>query len=1325
MAQRPENDYAIDPDVTSGTQLAIILNNQQESLDSTNSGPSRPPYLGAGGLWVKTPDYDLYMFDGTEDKKVGFDRETGDFEYVNSDGDTMTGTLIVPGIVINGGELNSYVLADQVNNDVGNNYPPITTSRLRESNSEPGKKTFFTSLHSNSEQVVLVRSSSNKGIYGKSVVYISRDGRNYSVAESDPLRFSYASLVINLETCLTHKAAMILCPYDGFYGGLTSGFYDNGKPRPIRHFELPTELDGVTTAVSIGATKDINASAHETVVAFAGSKMITFDVDANAEDFQTLANVLTQDLSHDVVGCSVIRSADGGISAVIEISSDGKAYKRSLDSIENEEELVLDYNGESDLAFRIASDGYSTVILPSDLQGYMYALPGQDFVYVPGQWGVTDGFDVADAQFSGNAGRYVYMLDSESANRTRDFAYIPELEAEPISKSIGVVDFFRQYQNGANDDWVGKGRLIAAFKKNILLSMNEKFTSYSSYYYDYDAIYYESFPLNQRRLAINGNDLIGYHGGDIAGDISVNAVSVGGVTVRSTLLSSTESDYAEYKVPQTQGALAKDPHKQFAMLDSEIVIGASLGDSGYTFIGHAEPDNEGAGCWIINTMDSPPSTGTPRIGWGDAPWPDIDSFLISSNYHYTTTGGSLRRNHYVFTEVGVLECKDRESFVRPKVHGSSAVTQSSKNLFFSVGVSRVKWDGDGWDFFFWEENSRTPKGVYDVANRHDPGVVPTTNFAKSGYSQTQQNLQCIFACKPSMGGNAGPEDVYYFASFNMTDLTTEFDWNWNWALFDNTGKLVQSFRQPGEAGDLNNNGGIHAIYHAYWHPGIEKVVLWHGYSVTTNATRMFTLIDPVNGTMEHVEVEGRSLGGKIAKYQNHYVEIGKWPDGSPKITFLAEGGVYLLPQRPDLFSGTQDFQLIAKLPAYVDTEDDFFINDHRVVLYSGGVYAVVTEGKLSSASGSDESQFYAFYTTNFIDWFGSYYFDGISASGMEAWLFNAKYSRNGVIAAPRKYNQGGVALMKYRAGKSDLMIGGEGIASKAYVDQRTPFNGQITKTGDGIGIQTKLSVGFDPAGSQTAFFERTNSDVKQQATIVSYYGNKGFGDPDNHALAVYPQGTFRDPQGILISAAEEQDYRFLWPALVFEGSPYQVVDGYYEPDVRQENWIGITDVEREGLVKLNLTGKLVRVTATNNDPFVCMSTADQKMSVGFEVHDPSGATLQVNGAVDSTTLRLTLDDDLSEDLVSKFGSDFTVSEHFTQIRQAALESYRDDVVLDENGEPVLDEDGNVKRERVVIADAEPESVVEKGFEGVDLKKLVVAMAKRILELEDKINGDAP
>jgi hypothetical protein len=71
--QKPFKDWPIDPNQTSGTELAETLNRMVESSDSQNLGTGRPSYLSAGGLWTKGGDgsVDLYLFDGEKDILIG------------------------------------------------------------------------------------------------------------------------------------------------------------------------------------------------------------------------------------------------------------------------------------------------------------------------------------------------------------------------------------------------------------------------------------------------------------------------------------------------------------------------------------------------------------------------------------------------------------------------------------------------------------------------------------------------------------------------------------------------------------------------------------------------------------------------------------------------------------------------------------------------------------------------------------------------------------------------------------------------------------------------------------------------------------------------------------------------------------------------------------------------------------------------------------------------------------------------------------------------------------------------------------------------------
>lgn len=73
MTQRRFKDWPIDPNTTSGVDLAEYLNDAVEAADTTSLGNNRPSYIEAGGLWSKGIDgaVDLYLFDGEDDILVG------------------------------------------------------------------------------------------------------------------------------------------------------------------------------------------------------------------------------------------------------------------------------------------------------------------------------------------------------------------------------------------------------------------------------------------------------------------------------------------------------------------------------------------------------------------------------------------------------------------------------------------------------------------------------------------------------------------------------------------------------------------------------------------------------------------------------------------------------------------------------------------------------------------------------------------------------------------------------------------------------------------------------------------------------------------------------------------------------------------------------------------------------------------------------------------------------------------------------------------------------------------------------------------------------
>jgi hypothetical protein len=78
-------DFPLDPKIVDGTDLAGRLNRLEQATSSTNTNTTRPPYILAGGLWVKDNGYgakdryELMMFDGTNDVLAGggrFDQGT-------------------------------------------------------------------------------------------------------------------------------------------------------------------------------------------------------------------------------------------------------------------------------------------------------------------------------------------------------------------------------------------------------------------------------------------------------------------------------------------------------------------------------------------------------------------------------------------------------------------------------------------------------------------------------------------------------------------------------------------------------------------------------------------------------------------------------------------------------------------------------------------------------------------------------------------------------------------------------------------------------------------------------------------------------------------------------------------------------------------------------------------------------------------------------------------------------------------------------------------------------------------------------------------------
>lgn len=73
MSQRPNADFPIPENTTSGTDLARLLERMEVARSSNDSGAARPPYLGVGGIWTDTsvtPPV-IKIYDGTSDIPIG------------------------------------------------------------------------------------------------------------------------------------------------------------------------------------------------------------------------------------------------------------------------------------------------------------------------------------------------------------------------------------------------------------------------------------------------------------------------------------------------------------------------------------------------------------------------------------------------------------------------------------------------------------------------------------------------------------------------------------------------------------------------------------------------------------------------------------------------------------------------------------------------------------------------------------------------------------------------------------------------------------------------------------------------------------------------------------------------------------------------------------------------------------------------------------------------------------------------------------------------------------------------------------------------------
>ena len=75
MAIIPTGVWPIDANVTTGTELAVYLNDLLTAYNSTQASPTRPPLLLKGGLWAKLTgvagDVSIMVYDGASDYEIG------------------------------------------------------------------------------------------------------------------------------------------------------------------------------------------------------------------------------------------------------------------------------------------------------------------------------------------------------------------------------------------------------------------------------------------------------------------------------------------------------------------------------------------------------------------------------------------------------------------------------------------------------------------------------------------------------------------------------------------------------------------------------------------------------------------------------------------------------------------------------------------------------------------------------------------------------------------------------------------------------------------------------------------------------------------------------------------------------------------------------------------------------------------------------------------------------------------------------------------------------------------------------------------------------
>ena len=99
MAQVLPTDFPIDPTVTSGTQLADILNRWYLAAGTNFSGTTRPAVITAGGLWVKTTGTQLQLmwYDGTTDHTISTVSAPGNVAVVGAPDNSVAMAILFGG----------------------------------------------------------------------------------------------------------------------------------------------------------------------------------------------------------------------------------------------------------------------------------------------------------------------------------------------------------------------------------------------------------------------------------------------------------------------------------------------------------------------------------------------------------------------------------------------------------------------------------------------------------------------------------------------------------------------------------------------------------------------------------------------------------------------------------------------------------------------------------------------------------------------------------------------------------------------------------------------------------------------------------------------------------------------------------------------------------------------------------------------------------------------------------------------------------------------------------------------------------------------------